>query len=137
MYYASKQSVLYENLKQIREVRMKSFVKNLVVHCVRNTFLEKLHAGIFPDSKTGDYSDVKVVSPYGEIPWNQLGRISDEEMKKLMKEIVNKVYTMLFYLETEKYEHFCQLFRSDKSWNDAKIDEDFREVLEWIKKKDL
>jgi len=96
-----------------------------------------LHQGIFPDSKEGDYSDVKVVSPYGEIPWNQLGRISDEEMEKLMKEIVNKVYTMLRYLETEKYEHFCQLFRVDKSWEDAEIDEGFKEVLEWIKKKDL
>ena len=64
---------------------MKSLVKKIVMHCVRNTYLEDLHAGTFPDSKTGDYSDVKVVSPYGEIPWNQLGRISDEEMKKLMK----------------------------------------------------
>ena len=115
----------------------KSFAKTLVLNCVRNTFLENLHKGIFPDSKEGDYSDVKVVSPYGVIPWNQLGRISDEEMKKLMKEIVNKVYTMLRYLETEKYEHFCLLFRVDKSWEDAEIDEDFKEVLGWIKKKDL
>ena len=115
----------------------KSFAKILVLNCVRNTFLENLHKGIFPDSKEGDYSDVKVVSPYGVIPWNQLGRISDEEMKKLMKEIVNKVYTMLRYLETEKYEHFCQLFRVDKSWEDAEIDEGFKEVLGWIKKKDL
>ena len=58
-------------------------------------------------------------------------------MKKLMKEIVNKVYTMLRYLETEKYEHFCQLFRVDKSWEDAEIDEGFKEVLGWIKKKDV
>ena len=115
----------------------KSFAKILVLNCVRNTFLENLHKGIFPDSKEGDYSDVKVVSPYGVIPWNQLGRISDEEMKKLMKEIVNKVYTMLRYLETEKYEHVCQLFRVDKSWEDAEIDEGFKEVLGWIKKKDL
>jgi len=43
----------------------KSFAKILVLNCVRNTFLENLHQGIFPDSKEGDYSDVKVVSPYG------------------------------------------------------------------------
>ncbi len=116
---------------------LKSFAKILVLNCVRNTFLEDLHQGVFPDSKKGDYSDVKVVSPYGEIPWNQLGRISDEEMKKLMKEIVNKVYTMLHYLETERYGHFCQLFRVDKSWDDAKIDKDFSEFLELIKKRDL
>src|SRR6266404_9748741 len=41
----------------------------MAVYCVRNTFLEDLHAGTVPSSKAGDYSDVKVVSPYGEIPW--------------------------------------------------------------------
>jgi hypothetical protein len=33
---------------------------------------------------------VKVVSPYGEIPWNRVGRISDNEMKALMIEVVNR-----------------------------------------------
>ncbi len=113
----------------------KTLSKILVLNCVRNTFLEDLHSGIFPDSKEGDYSDVKVVSPYGEIPWNDLGRISDAEMKRLMKEIVNKVYTMLHYMETEKFEHFCQLFRMDNTWDDAKIDESFKEASKWIKKK--
>jgi hypothetical protein len=42
---------------------------------------------------------VKVVSPYGEIPWQRLSRISDEEMKRLMKEVVNKLYTVLCRLE--------------------------------------
>jgi hypothetical protein len=63
--------------------------------CVRNTFLEDLHAGTCPSSKTGDYSDVKIVTPYGEIPWQNLSRISDEEMKRLMKEVVNNIYTFL------------------------------------------
>ncbi len=74
------------------------FAKLLTFHCVRNTSLEDLHAGIFPSSKTGDYSDVKVVSPYGEIPWNRLSRMSDEEMKPLMEDIVNHLYTFLFHL---------------------------------------
>jgi hypothetical protein len=69
--------------------------KAITVLCVRNTFLEDLHSGTTPASKTGDYSDVKVVTPYGEIPWQQLSRISDDEMKRLMKEIVNRVYTFL------------------------------------------
>ena len=38
----------------------------LVNSCVRNP-LEDLHAGIFPSSER-DFSDVKVVSPYEEIP---------------------------------------------------------------------
>jgi hypothetical protein len=75
------------------------FAKILVEVCVRNTFLEDLHAGVVPGSTTGDYSDVKVISPYGEIPWTKLSRISDEEMKRLMVEIVDRVYTLLSYPE--------------------------------------
>ena len=75
------------------------FTLALVEQCVRNTFLETLHAGTVPGSVSGDYSDVKVVTPYGEIPWNQLSRISDDEMKTLMIEITNKVFTFLSYAE--------------------------------------
>src|SRR5580700_10794214 len=79
--------------------------KALAVLCVRNTFLEDLHAGKSAISKTGDYSDVKVVTPDREIPWNELSRISDVEMKKLMKQIVNKLYTVLMSLENEEAMH--------------------------------
>lgn len=75
------------------------FAMALVETCVRNSRLEELHAGVTPDSATGDYSDVKVVSPYGEIPWTQLSRISDEEMKALMIEIVDRVFTFMSYPE--------------------------------------
>tara|TARA_Y100000815_G_scaffold219613_1_gene205374 strand:+ start:133 stop:516 length:384 start_codon:yes stop_codon:yes gene_type:complete len=71
----------------------------LVEQCVRNTQLEELHAGKAPDSLSGDFTDVKVVTPYGEIPWPQLSRISDAEMKALMIEIVNRVYTFLTHIE--------------------------------------
>jgi hypothetical protein len=46
--------------------------------------------GTFPSSRAGDYSDVKVVSPYGEIVWNNLGRLDDNEMKSLMIGVVNR-----------------------------------------------
>jgi hypothetical protein len=69
--------------------------KAITAICVRNGYLEDLHSGITPSSKAGDYSDVKVVTPYGEIPWEKLSRISDEEMKRLMKGIVNQIYTFL------------------------------------------
>lgn len=72
----------------------------LAFHCVRNSYLEDLHAGIFPSSMTGDYTDVKVVSPYGEIAWNQLGRISDAEMQRLSEDIVNRLYTFLLHFLT-------------------------------------
>src|SRR5581483_5260537 len=75
--------------------RISLLAKSLAVLCVRNTFLEDLHSGITPSSQSGDYSDVKVVTPYGEIPWCKLSRLSDDEMKRLMKEIVDKIYTFL------------------------------------------
>jgi hypothetical protein len=71
---------------------------SLVEVCVRNA-LEDLHAGIFPSSRTGDYSDVTVVTPDGEIPWVRLARISDEEMKPLMIAMVNKTFTFLHFIE--------------------------------------
>jgi len=67
----------------------------LVEKGVRNSRLEELHAGKFPASAVGDYSDVTVVTPYGEIPWAELSRICDEEMKGLMSEVVDRVYTVL------------------------------------------
>lgn len=66
---------------------------------MRNSQLEDLHAGTFPDSEVGDFSDVKVVSPHGEIPWTRLSRISNEEMKALMIEVVDRVFTYLRYPE--------------------------------------
>jgi hypothetical protein len=77
--------------------------KALTVTCVRNTFLEDLHAGISPSSRAGDHSDVTVVTPYGEIPWNKVSRISDDEMKSLMKEVVNKIFTILIHWNDEEF----------------------------------
>lgn len=77
--------------------------KSIAALCVRNTFLEDLHSGITPSSQSGDYSDVKVVTPYGEIPWNKLSRLSDEEMKRLMKEIGDKTYTFLCRQEEPEF----------------------------------
>ena len=69
----------------------------LAFYGVRNSCLEDLHAGTFPRSQTGDYEDVTVRSPYGEIAWPQVSRISDEEMRQLMQEIVNRLYTFLVH----------------------------------------
>lgn len=97
---------------------LEKMAKSLVAVCVRDT-LEDLHAGIFPSSGTGDYSDVKVVTPYGEIPWNRLGRISDQEMKPLMIDIVNKTFTFLCYLEELAAES-----AQTRRWNRPKLDRD-------------
>jgi hypothetical protein len=43
-----------------------------------------------------------VVTPDREIPWNDVSRISQQEMKTLMKQVVNKLYTVLMSLEDEE-----------------------------------
>lgn len=64
--------------------------------CVRRGYLEKLHCDTTPVTRTGDYSDVRVIDAEGrEIPWNEVFRINQDEMKTLMIGVVNRIYTFL------------------------------------------
>ena len=74
-----------------KDVLRKRLAKLMAHDCFRNTRLDDFHSGKYPSSKTGDYSDVKVVSPFGEIQWQELSRLSDEEMKILMIDVVKSV----------------------------------------------
>jgi hypothetical protein len=74
----------------------------LIASSVRDSELENLHSGVFPSSKTGDFSDVKVVSPYGEIPWKDLSRISDKEMRNLMLDIQKNILSSLNFLAKQQ-----------------------------------
>ncbi len=69
----------------------------LVESCVRNSLLEDWHAGREVISPAGDFSDVMIVSPAGEIPYLEASRISDPEMKALMRQVVDAVFTFLSY----------------------------------------
>lgn len=89
---------------------------SLVETAFRNSRLEDLHAGVFPTSAVGDYSDVKVVTPYGEIAWADVSRFCDEEMKALMIETVNRVYTVLTHPEP-----FSKLAGAAR-WNAPELD---------------
>ena len=72
------------------------FAKIMAAACVRRGYLEKLHAGFTPVTRSGDYSDVKVIDAEGrEIPWNQVSRINQDEMKTLMTGVVNRIHTFL------------------------------------------
>lgn len=73
--------------------------RSLVEVCFRNTKIEDLHAGVFPRSANGDWSDVRVVTPFGEIAWTDLSRISDAEMREIMAEAVNRVFTYAAFPE--------------------------------------
>lgn len=68
--------------------------KTLAMLCVRNTQLETIHAGTTPVTRTGDWSDVTVVDADGNrIPWTDVSHISDDQMRDLMQDIVNRLYT--------------------------------------------
>ena len=77
---------------------LKRLAKHMALQCVRNTRLEDLHAGITPWSPAGDYSDVVVKTPAGEIPWPEVSRFNDDEMKALMIDVVNRAYLWLRWL---------------------------------------
>lgn len=79
--------------------------------------LENLHAGKWPSSETGDYSDVKVVTPFGEIAWNEVSRISDDEMKALMIEVMNKIFTFL-----PNHASLCNRRTYQPRWNRPVVD---------------
>jgi hypothetical protein len=75
--------------------------KYLVLQCFRNSMLEDLHAGTSPSSASGDYTDVTVTSPYGVIPWPRVSRLNDDEMKRLMIDVVDRTYHFIHTLFDE------------------------------------
>ena len=78
--------------------------KTLAMMCVRNTGLETLHSGVVPVTQTGDYSDVRVIDADGrEIAWNDVSHLDDDQMRALMKEIVNRVYTFYISIDDEEF----------------------------------
>lgn len=82
-------------LIELNEEERQRLALAIVETCVRETRLEVLHSGVEPHTQTGDYSDVTVSTPAGAISWNELSRISNDEMRALMIEVVNRVYTFL------------------------------------------
>jgi hypothetical protein len=75
--------------------------KYMVLQCFRNSMLEDLHAGTSPSSASGDYSDVTVSSAYGVIPWPKVSRLNDDEMKRLMIDVVDRTYRFIHTLFDE------------------------------------
>ena len=83
-------------------VLQQRLAKHIVLKCFRNSILEDFHAGIVPGSICSDYSDVVVHTPFGEIPWNDLSRLDDTEMKALMVDVVNRTYHLIQELFDEE-----------------------------------
>jgi hypothetical protein len=116
-----------EQLAELKsnELVRKRIAKLMASQCFRNSMLEDFHAGTVPSSRSADYSDVKVVTPYGEIRWNDLSRVSDKEMKALMIDAVNRSYRFLSELFDSPYgDAVIEALKSRDplpEWNDPTI----------------
>ena len=86
----------------MNETLRRRLAKLMALRCFRNTYLEDLHAGKVPHSQTGDYSDVVVTDTERHIPWNELSRLNDQEMKRLMIEVVDHCYDFLSTLADDQ-----------------------------------
>jgi hypothetical protein len=97
----------------------KRLALGMAVLCVRNTCIEDLHAGVEPHSQAGDFSHAKVVTPDGEIPWNRLSRIRNDEMRAFMKQVVDRLYTVLLRLDdplfVERIDQYAR--RTTAAWD--------------------
>lgn len=115
------------NFMNFDEKTAEELVKCMVLRCVRNTVLENFHAGTTPHSETGDYSDVYVVTPVGKIPWNEVSKISDDDMKMFMQEVVNKTYSFLMNMGDESFLEKSLRYSNPytKKWDKAEYQENF------------
>ena len=98
--------------------------KIMAILCVRNTQLETLHAGLTPITRTGDYSDVFVLDANGRrIPWTEVSRIDEDEMRALMRDIVNRLYTFHLHADEPKLQATIERWMgvADK-WDAPEID---------------
>jgi hypothetical protein len=98
--------------------------KIMAMLCVRNTQLETLHAGLTPITRTGDYSDVFVLDADGRrIPWTEVSRIDENEMRTLMRDIVNRLYTFHLHADEPKLQATIERWMgvADK-WDAPEID---------------
>ena len=105
--------------------------KTLAMMCVRNTGLETLHSGVVPVTQTGDYSDVRVIDADGrEIAWNDVSHLDDDQMRALMKEIVNRVYTFYISIDDEEFrDRIDRWARLTDYWDEPDSDIEFLKLL--------
>ena len=98
--------------------------KIMAMLCVRNTQLETLHTGLTPITRTGDYSDVVVLDADGRrIPWTEVSRFDEDEMRALMRDIVNRLYTFHLHADEPKLQATIERWMgvADK-WDEPEID---------------
>lgn len=102
---------------------MEKMAKAFTVLAVRNTYLEDLHAGVVPHSETVDGSDIMVTDASGrEIPWAEVSRFNDAEMKVLMKQVVDRLYTCLLHMfDPAMQPTLDHALRFTQAWDPAQV----------------
>lgn len=110
-----------------------SLAKVMAMMCVRNTGLEALHAGTVPATRTGDYSDVFVVDAEGrKIPWVEASHLDDDQMRDLMRQVVNRLYTFHMRCDDPAF-----LQRTDRwmtvaeKWDEPQLDQKFLGAIKY------
>src|ERR1017187_6609357 len=81
--------------------------------------------GISPSSASGDYSDVTVTSPSCAIPWPKVSRLNDDEMRRLIIDVVDRTYRFIHTLFDENAggELLLRLAQHDPvpQWNEPEL----------------
>ncbi|MBF0309976.1 MAG: hypothetical protein HQL56_10655 [Magnetococcales bacterium] len=106
-----------------------NLAKMMAMHCVRNTRLERLHEGRAPVSRIWDFSDVRVIDADGnETPWPVVSLLDDTEMKALMKQVVNRLYTFYLKADDPDFQRMLDRWASVAGrWDEPEIDEFYRQ----------
>ena len=102
-----------------------SISKSMAVMCVRNTMIEDIHAGIEPVTRTGDFTDVVVIDADGRrIPWPEVSRIGNDEMGRLMRQVVNRLYTFQAKAHDPHFVRMMDRALAEAGrWDDPELDE--------------
>ena len=97
----------------------------MAMMCVRNSGLEAIHAGVAPVSRTGDFSDVTVVDADGRrIRWPEVSHFDDGEMKQLMRQVVNRLYTFHAKAEDPDFQRILDRWMPlARGWDEPELDE--------------
>ena len=114
-----------------RELRA-SLAKAMAVMCFRNTVIEDFYAGTAPVSHTGDFSDVVVIDADGRrIPWPEVAHIEQSEMRALMRQVVDRLYT--FQVKADDLHFIATMDRAGREareWDEPQLDEIFLARIE-------
>ena len=113
--------------------------KGMAVMCFRNTPIEDFHGGIAPVSHTGDFSDVTVIDANGRrIPWRDAVHISEDEMRDLMRKVVNQLYTCQLYAGDPDFFGMLSWAAAEaRAWDEPELDEEMMKSMEARRRREL